>query len=341
MGEVFEIQRTGGTIMKTSSKKVLSVVFLIALSVAFYGEAQAKTMLQMPLGGVRGSYYMIGAPVAKYINDNSDLINVTPNTSGGGIENIRRVSQGVAQFGMATGADMYKSWNGLAPFKKKMQDWRAIGVTTKVMALHTVALAKSNIRSVADVKGKIFAIGAPGSGAAAGMLEFLEHTGLAKVTTMRKLPHKDYPTLLMDGKIDVFNRMGSIPSGSVEQVAAQRKMTLVDFGSLLDKSGFLDKYPFYQKIVVKGGTYKGEDRDVTFFGLAGYFITRKDVPDDVVYEFTRLAYSDGAIKSVTMAFKGNNLNRTAPLAGNIGPVHPGAAKFWKEVGLTISEPVLK
>ena len=157
----------------------MRLVFLIALSVAFFGEAQAKTMLQRPLGGVRGSYYMIGAPVAKYINDNSDLINVTPNTSGGGIENIRRVSQGVAQFGMATGADMYKSWNGLAPFKKKMQDWRAIGVTTKVMALHTVALAKSNIRTVADVKGKIFAIGA-----STGGVQALTHVLTALPTNM-------------------------------------------------------------------------------------------------------------------------------------------------------------
>jgi len=328
--------------MKTWGKQTVLLVLFIVLTVVFFGEVQAKTMIQMPLGGVRGSYYMIGAPVAKYINDNSDLINVTPNTSGGGIENIRRVSQGVAQFGMATGADMYKSWNGLAPFKKKMQDWRTVGIATKVLLNHVVTLTKSNIRTAADMKGgTIFAIGAPGSGAAAGMLEFLEYSGLAKDIKMRKLPHKDYPTLLMDGKIDVFNRMGSVPSGSVEQVAAQRKMTLVDFGPLLAKGDFLKKYPFYQKLVVKGGTYKGEDRDVTFFGLSGYIITRKDIPDDVVYEFTRLAYSDGAMKSVTMAFKGNNLNRKTPLAGNIGTVHPGAAKFWKEVGITIPAPVLK
>ena len=173
------------------------------------------------------------------------------------------------------------------------------------------------------------------------MLEFLEFTGLAKKITMRKLPHKDYPTMLMDGKIDLFNRLGATPSGSVEQVATQRKINLVDFGSLMQKTGFLEKHPYYQKAVVKGGTYKGVDSDVTFFGMAGYLITRADVPDDIVYEFTRLAYSDGCIKSVSMAFKGHNLNRTNPLQGNIGPVHPGAAKFWKEIGVTVPPPILK
>jgi len=236
---------------------------------------------------------------------------------------------------------MQKSWNGLAPFKKQMREWRTIGIATKVLINNTVALKKSNIREIGDIKGKVFAIGAPGSAAAASMLEFLEFTGLAKQTTMRKLPHKDYPTMLMDGKIDIFNRLGATPSGSVEQVAAQRDINLVDFSAIMEKTGFLEKHPYYQKAVVKGGTYKGVGSDVTLFGLAGYLITRVDVPDDIVYEFTRLAYSEGCIKSVSMAFKGHNLNRENPLLGNIGPIHPGALKFWKEIGVPIPPTVLK
>lgn len=330
--------------MKATGKlRTLTVLVFVGLILVLglYGEGQAQMQLQMPLGGVRGSYYMIGAPVAKYVNEHSDKIRVTPNTSGGGVENIRRVSPGIAHLGMATAVEMYKSWNGLAPFKEKMRNWRTIGISTKVMANHVCTLAKYKIKTIEDVKGRIMAIGAPGSAAGTTMFEFLQYTGLDKEIDMRKLPHKDYPTMLLDGKIHVFNRLGSIPSGSVNQVAAQQKITLVDFKELLEKSGFMEKYPYYQKIVIPGGTYKGEDRDVTFFGMAGYFIAGKDVPEDVVYEFTRLAYSDGCIKSVTMAFKGNNLNRTAPLAGNIGSVHPGAAKFWGEIGLTIPEAMLK
>jgi TRAP transporter TAXI family solute receptor len=147
--------------------------------------------------------------------------------------------------------------------------------------------------------------------------------------------------MLMDGKIDAFNRLGAYPAASVEEVASQRKIFLVDFGPLLKKSGFLGKYPYYQSMVIKGGSYKGVNQDVTVFGLAGYFIARKDVPDNIVYEFTRLAYSEACIKNISMAFKGHNINRTQPLLGNIGPVHPGAAKFWKEIGITVPPSVLK
>jgi TRAP transporter TAXI family solute receptor len=236
---------------------------------------------------------------------------------------------------------MYPAWYGQKPFEKPLRDWRVIGITTPVMANHVVALAKSNIKTASDLKGKIFAIGAPGSAAAAGMSLFLEHTGLKKEIDARMLAHQDYPEMLLDGKIDAFNRSGSIPVAVIDEISVQKKVALVDFGQELGKSDFLLKYPYFQKTLVKGGTYKDETRDVVFFGNAGFFIVHKGVPEDLVYEFTKLAYSEETIKFVAMAFKGQNLNRKDPFEGSIGPVHPGAARFWKEAGIQVPEPVLK
>jgi TRAP transporter TAXI family solute receptor len=170
---------------------------------------------------------------------------------------------------------------------------------------------------------------------------FLEHTGLKKEIDARMLAHQDYPEMLLDGKIDAFNRSGSIPVAVIDEISVQKKVALVDFGQELGKSDFLLKYPYFQKTLVKGGTYKDETRDVVFFGNAGFFIVHKGVPEDLVYEFTKLAYSEETIKFVAMAFKGQNLNRKDPFEGSIGPVHPGAARFWKEAGIQVPEPVLK
>jgi TRAP transporter TAXI family solute receptor len=303
--------------------------------------AAAPTMLQMPTGGVTGTYYMIGSPLAQYINDHSANIRVTPNTSGGGYENIRRVDAALAQIGMTQPDTMYQAWNGLKPFDKPLRNWRVVGIVTPPMANHVVVLKNDQVKTVSDLKGKIFAIGAPGSGSTVSMMEFLEHTGLKKDIDVRMLPHQDYPEMLLDGKIAAFSRLGAVPASVVDEVGAQKKVDLVDFGAELDRSGFLQKYPYYQKVRVKAGTYKGIDREVTMFGNAGYIIANKDVPDDVVYEFTKLAYSEGAIKVVDLAFKGANLDRKAPFEGNIGPVHPGAARFWKEIGVAVPEPILK
>ncbi|MBI4195093.1 MAG: TAXI family TRAP transporter solute-binding subunit, partial [Betaproteobacteria bacterium] len=246
-----------------------------------------------------------------------------------------------AQLGMTSQELMYAGWHGKRPFDKPMRNWRVIGIVTPVLANHVITLASNNIKTASDLKGKVFAIGAPGSMAADQMNLFLEHTGLKSALEARMLPHQDYPSMLLDGKVQVINRAGSIPAATVDEIGAQKPVSLVDFGPLLEKSGFLKKYTFFQKVVVKGGTYKGEKRDVTLFGSAGYLIAHKDVPDAVVYEFTKLAYSEDNIRQVNMAFKGANLNRADPLTGNIGPVHPGAAKFWKEIGVAVPDPVLK
>jgi len=303
--------------------------------------AQAQTMLQMPTGGVTGSYYMSGAPLSKCINERSKLIRVTPNTSGGGVENLRRVESGTAQLGMVQVDLMYSGWRGEKPFDKPMRNWRVLGVVTPILANHVLVLASQNVKTASDLKGKTFAIGAPGSGAAVQMKMFLDHTGLSKTINARMLPHQDYPTMLLDGKIDAINRANSVPAAVVEEIAAQKAIALVDFSKELEQSKYLEKHPYISKLVVKGGTYKGESRDITLFGTAGFLVAHKDVPEAVAYEFTKLAYSEEAIRQVNLACKGANLNRKAPLDGNIGPVHPGAAKYWKEIGVSVPAPLLK
>lgn len=313
----------------------------MVMSFAGQSAGWAQTMLQLTTGGVTGTFYMIGAPLARFVNEHSKQIRITPNTSGGSAENIRRVDSGAAQLGMTQTDTMYAAWRGEKPFDKPMRNWRVIGVATPILANHVVALARDNIKTASDLKGRIFAIGAPGSAAAVQMNLFLEHSGLKKTIDARMLPHQDYPSMLLDGKVQAINRANSVPAAVVEEIGVQKPINLVDFARELDRSGFLKKYPYLQKIVVKGGTYKGENRDVTFFGSAGYLIAHKDVPEAVVYEFTGLAYSADAIRQVNMAFAGANLNRRDPLTGNIGPVHPGAARFWKEQGVTVPEPLLK
>ena len=89
--------RSVARIWKTSA--FCGAVFA-AMALAWQSAGFAQTQLQMPTGGVTGSYYMIGAPMAKFINEHSKLIRVTPNTSGGSVENQRRVESGAAQLGM-------------------------------------------------------------------------------------------------------------------------------------------------------------------------------------------------------------------------------------------------
>src|SRR3972149_375720 len=152
----------------------------VAMTFAWQSAGFAQTQLQMRTGGVTGSYYMIGSPPAKFINEHSKLIRVTPITSGGSVENQRRVESGTAQLGMTSQDLMYAGWRGEKPFDKPTRDFRVIGIVTPILANHVITLASHNIKTAADLKGKIFAVGAPGSMAADQMNLFLEHTGMKK-----------------------------------------------------------------------------------------------------------------------------------------------------------------
>lgn len=321
--------------------RIQGIIVALGMAAATTGVANAEDLrLQLTTGGVTGTYYMIAAPLAKYIGDNSEL-EVTPNTSGGGYENLRRVDSAQAQFGMTQPDTMFQAWNGEEPFTSKLRNWRTVGIVTPPMANHVIVRMEDGIVTASDLKGKVFAIGAPGSGSTVSMMRFLELSGLSSDVDARMLPHQDYPDMLRDNKVDAISRLGAVPAAIVNELAAQRSIDLVDFGAELESSGFFEKYPYYQPVMVKAGTYKGIDHDVTLFGNAGYLIANKDVPDDIVYEFTKLAYSSGAVDSVTMAFSGANLDAKDPLNGNIGPVHPGAARFWREQGVEIPEPLLQ
>jgi uncharacterized protein len=327
--------------MKHYCARLLSALLATAaIGGGSHAFAQETVRLQMSSGGITGTYYMIAAPLAKFLSEHSNL-RITPNTSGGGYENIRRVDAGQAQFGMTQPDTMYEAWQGQKPFDRPLRNWRVVGVVTPPMANHVLVRKDDNIKTASDLKGKTFAIGAPGSGSTVSMLRFLEESGLKDEMNARMLPHQDYPDMLLDRKIDAFSRLGAVPAAVVDEIGAQKPVDLVDFGPELEKSKFLEKNPYYQKVQVKAGTYKGIDRDVTLFGNAGFIIAHKDVPEDVVYEFTKLAYSDEARKRVSLAFNGVNLDAKNPLEGNIGPLHPGAARFWKEQGINIPEPYLK
>lgn len=326
---------------RSSALRLACGLFGVLPLLSISARAQQIVQLNVPTGGVTGTYYMIGAPLANYINNHSQRLRMTPSTSGGGYENIRRVDAAQAQIGMTQPDTMYEAWNGEAPFTKPLRDWRVIGRVVPPMANHVITAAEANIKSADDLKGKTFAIGAPGSGAAIAMKRFLDLTGLSGEINVQMLPHQDYPDMLMDGKVDAINRQGTVPSAVVEEISAQRPISLVDFGAALKASGFFEKYPFYQPIPITAGTYPGIEKDITVFGSSGFLIAHKDVPDDIVYEFTKLAYSDGAIQAVEAAFKSADLDPKNPLEGNIGPVHPGAAKYWKELGVDVPEPLLK
>ncbi len=95
----------------------------------------------------------------------------------------------------------------------------------------------------------------------------------------------------------------------------------------------IDDNPYYRKAVIPGGMYRGSDEDVTTFGVAATFVSSTDVPDDVVYAVVKAVFENfDSFKRLHPAFA--NLNKEEMVSDALSaPLHPGAAKYYKEAGL--------
>ena len=118
-------------------------------------------------------------------------------------------------------------------------------------------------------------------------------------------------------------------------MAAQTNdIDVIDLGADATASGFYEKYPYFSKLAVPAGTYKGVDKETPSFQDSALWVANKDVPADVVYKLLSLIYTDEGLKhmvSQKKTFKAMSVKAGAD--GIVTPMHPGAEKFWKEKGI--------
>ena len=114
----------------------------------------------------------------------------------------------------------------------------------------------------------------------------------------------------------------------------ERALSLIDLDKDATDSGFFEKYPYFSKLSVPAGTYKGVDYDSPSFQDSALWVANSEVPDDVVYELLATMYTDEGLAHMVgqkKTFKEMSLETGAK--GIVTPLHPGAERFWKEKGV--------
>src|SRR5690606_32087215 len=108
-------------------------------------------------------------------------------------------------------------------------------------------------------------------------------------------------------------------------------------GPEMDRIGFLEKYPYFHNFVIPAGSYSGQTREARTFGQDVWWIAHENVPEEAVYEFVRLSYTPEAIAHLDTVYPGHAHRRENPLEGVLRPLHPGAARYWRERGFDVPE----
>jgi len=301
------------------------------------GTANAQDFITIGTGSVTGVYYPTGGAICKLVNKERKIHNIrcSVESTGGSIYNVNTIRSGELDFGIVQSDWQYHGYNGTSVFSEQgpYKKLRA------VFSLHTepfniIARADSGINNVKDLAGKRVNIGNPGSGDRATMQVVMNAMGwnLDTFKLASELKGSERSQALCDNKIDAFIYMVGHPNGSIKEATTSCDAKLVPAtGPEIDK--IVKNNPYYTYTNVPAGMYRGTSQDIKSFGVAATLITSSDVPDNVVYNVTKAVFENfNTFKRLHPAFA--NLKKEDMVKAGLSiPLHPGAIKYYKEIGL--------
>lgn len=302
-------------------------------------EAPSQAFYTIGTGGVTGVYYPTGGAIARVVNKKKDEygMRLTVESTGGSVFNINAIMAGDLEFGVVQSDRQFQAFNGSPNSEwdgKPQENLRAL-FAIHPESITLCAAVDAGINSVMDLKGKRVNIGNPGSGQRQNSIDALEALGIdiEKDIQAESLKAAEAPGMLQDGRIDAFFYTVGHPSGAFKEATSGTRK--VQFIEIVLPASFYEKFPYYAPSVVPVmGNYPGaaNKSDVASFGVKATFVTSSVIPEDHVYGLVKEIFEDfDNFKKLHPAYA--VLTKANMLEGLSAPLHPGAIKYYKEVGL--------
>lgn len=306
-----------------------------AVALAAPAFAAKEQFVTFGTGGQTGVYYVVGQSVCKLVNRDTEKTGVKCNapSTGGSVDNINAIASGERQLGLAQSDSQFRAFEGLEEFKDKKVDKLRAVFSVHPEPYTVVARADANIKSFADLKGKRFNVGNPGSGTrtTSDMLVAAEGWGANPFAVASELKPAEMASALCDNNLDAISYTVGHPSGAIKEAAASCKSHLVNIeGAAVDQ--LVEKYPYFSKVTIPAGLYDGTPEEIKTFGVYATVVTSADVPEEVIYEITKAVFDNfDRFKKLHPAFE--NLSEKDMIKNGLSaPLHDGAVRYYKEKG---------
>ena len=297
----------------------------------------AEEFITIGTGGVTGVYYPTGGAICRLVNKGRKEhgIRCSVESTGGSVYNINTIREGELEFGVAQSDWQHHAYHGTSKFSDagKFEGLRAV-FSVHPEPFTVVARADAGIKTFDDLKGKRVNIGNPGSGQRGTMEVLLEAKGWTTddFALATELKAAEQSAALCDNQIDAMVYTVGHPSGSIQEATTACDSVLVTVsGDAV--AGLVDDNPFYRTATIPGKMYRGNDADTETFGVGATFVTSDKVSDEAVYTVVKSVMENIAdFRKLHPAFA-NLEPKDMATAGLSAPLHPGAAKYYKEAGL--------
>ena len=327
--------------------------WLAALGMSAYigsvGVAQAAGDYLLATASTGGTYYPVGVALSTLVKvklQPSQNINMSAINSAGSGENIKLLRDNETQFAILQGLYGAYAWKGTGPIEADgpQKELRSVTMLWQNVEHFTVKSEHAKTGTIDDVKAinNVAGFGKKNSGSLGSSRTILGNLGV-DIDGQFELFYGGYGALadaMQDGKADLIGTPAGVPVGAVTKLFSARpgEVTLLGFTEeqARQADGGMELWtPFH----IPAGTYPGQDKDVMTIAQPNFLAVRADVPEEDVYLITKTIYDNlGFLQSIHKATTAMALDKA--IAGLPMPLHPGAARYFREAGLTIPDRLI-
>lgn len=318
----------------------LAVTAIAAIAFGSGAVAQERKFVNIGTAGIGGGYYPTGGFICNVLNksraDQGHNIRCTVESTGGSVANLRSIQAGELDVAISQSDWQFHSSNGTSKFEDvgANKDLRFL-FSLHMDTAHLVGRADANLSSFDDLEGKIVNVGNAGSGTEATMnfalgrydLNADDYFGQAT-----RLTSREQAQALCDGKIDAFFYTTGITAASITEATNTCDASILNWNDET-VDGMIAEFPYYAKSVIPAGTYRGQDDEVTTWGLSATLVASANADEEVVYNMVKAVFDNFEdFKAQSTLY--THITREGSVAnGRSVPYHPGAERYFREVGL--------
>ncbi|MBE0549559.1 MAG: TAXI family TRAP transporter solute-binding subunit [Rubrivivax sp.] len=283
-------------------------------------------------GGQAGIYYPLGVALSQIYSKAIPNAKATAQVTKASAENLNLLQAGRGELALTLGDALSDAWQGKeeAGFKTKLDKLRGLSATYSNY-IQIVANADSGIRTLADLKGKRVSVGAAKSGTELNARAVFKAAGLSysDLAKTEYLPFGESVELIKNRQLDATLQSAGLGVASIRDLATSVKIVVVAVpADVVAKIGD----PAYQAAFIPAGTYEGQTADVATAVIPNFLVTHSGVSDELAYQMTKALYDNidtmYAAHNAAKAIKRENAAKGMPV-----PLHPGAARYYREVGV--------
>ncbi|WP_068830463.1 TAXI family TRAP transporter solute-binding subunit [Pseudomonas sp. BMS12] len=311
--------------------KRLSLFAAAAAFTASTAAIAAPTFINILTGGTSGVYYPIGVGLSQLYSNGIEGSKTSVQATKASVENLNLLQAGRGELALALGDSVADAWNGVeeAGFKAPLKKLRAIAGTYPNY-IQIVANADADIHTLADLKGKRISVGAPKSGTELNARAIFKAAGLSyeDMGEVQFLPYAESVELIKNRQLDATLQSSGLGMAAIRDLASTMKISFVAIpADVVGKIG----NAAYQPATIPAKTYDGQDADVPTVAITNILVSHEGVSDDVAYQMTKLMFENldklATAHSAAKDIKLDSAAKSLPI-----PLHPGAERYYKEVG---------